>query len=69
MPGKDAAKAYVGALLAGVSASLAVLFTVLADDIVTTQEWVGVASAFVGPLVAVFGGVYFTPNAEKVPRV
>lgn len=65
MPGKEAAKAYVGAGLAAVAASLAVLFTSLEDNIVSAQEWVGVASAFVAALVAVFGGVYVTPNKPK----
>lgn len=65
MPGKEAAKAYVGAALAAVAAGLAVLFTSLDDGAVNSQEWVGVASAVVAALVAVFGGVYVTPNRPK----
>lgn len=65
MPGKDAAKAYVGAALAAISAGLAVLFTSLDDNVVTGQEWVGTAAAVVAALVAVFGGVYVTPNKPK----
>jgi hypothetical protein len=66
MPGKEAAKAYVGAGLAAISAGLAVLFTSLDDNVVTPQEWVGTAAAVVAALVAVFGGVYVTPNRPKV---
>lgn len=65
MPGKDAAKAYVGAGLAAISAGLAVLFTSLDDNVITGQEWVGTAAAVVAALVAVFGGVYVTPNKPK----
>ena len=65
MPGKEAAKAYVGAGLAALAAGLAVLFTSLDDNAVTSQEWVGVASAVVASLVTVFGAVYVTPNATK----
>jgi len=62
MPGKEAAKAYVGAILAAIAAGLAVLFTSLEDNVISGQEWVGVASAVVVALGAVFGGVYATPN-------
>lgn len=65
MPGKEAAKAYVGAALAAISAGLAVLFTSLDDNVITGQEWVGTAAAVVAALVAVFGGVYVTPNTPK----
>lgn len=68
MPGKEALKAYVGAGLAAVAAGLAVLFTSLDDGAVNAQEWVGVASAVVASLVAVFGGVYLTPNKGTVYR-
>lgn len=65
MPGLEAAKAYVGAFLAALAAGLAVLFTSLDDQVVSTQEWVGVGSAVVASLVTVFGAVYVTPNAAR----
>jgi hypothetical protein len=68
MPGKEAMKAYVGAALAAVAAGLAVLFTALDDNSITAQEWVGVASAVIASLVAVFGGVYLTPNKGATYR-
>lgn len=68
MPGKEALKAYVGAGLAAVAAGLAVLFTSLDDNVISAQEWVGVASAVVASLVAVFGGVYLTPNKGTIYR-
>lgn len=64
MPGSEAAKAYVGAALAAVAAGLAVLFTSLDDNTISSQEWVGVASAVVASLVTVFGAVYVTPNRD-----
>jgi len=51
---KPYAKAIVGALVAGLTA----LGTALADNQVTTVEWVGVAVATLGAL----GIVYAVPN-------
>ncbi len=54
---KPYAKAIVGALLAGLGA----LGTALADNQVTTVEWVGVAVATLGAL----GIVYAVPNRPQ----
>lgn len=50
------AKAIVAAVVAGGTA----LGTALADDVVTTGEWVGVALAVLGAL----GITYVVPNAK-----
>ena len=51
------AKAIVGATVAGLGS----LYLALDNDVVSTQEWVGVASI----TIATFGGVWGIPNAPK----
>jgi hypothetical protein len=54
---------YRKAILASLVAGLTVLWGVLADDLVTPQEWVAVALGFLGT----GGSVYGVRNA-KVPK-
>jgi hypothetical protein len=49
---------YRKAILASLVAGLTVLWGVLADDLVTPQEWVAVVLGFLGA----GGGVYAVPN-------
>lgn len=51
---------YAKALVAAVSAGVAVLGTAMTDDVVTTGEWVGVGLAVLGAL----GITYVVPNAR-----
>jgi hypothetical protein len=55
------AKAIAGALIAG----LGVLYVAIADDVVTAQEWVGVA----GTCLTAFATVWGVPNAPKTNLV
>lgn len=63
VPGREAAKAYVGAGLAAAAAGLAAAGTALSDEVVTAQEWTVIIGAVVVSLGTVFGGVYATRNS------
>jgi hypothetical protein len=52
---------YRKAILASLVAGLTVLWGVLADDLVTPQEWVAIALGFLGA----GGGVYAVPNEDS----
>ena len=60
----SAAKAYVGAAIAALSAGVAVLYTALDDNALTWQEGVGIGAAMLVSLSTVFGGVYITTNRK-----
>jgi phosphate/sulfate permease len=62
---QTATKAIVGAVIGAAVAGLATLYTALDDSVVTAQETVGIASAVVGSLAAVYGGVFITQNKAK----
>lgn len=53
---------YLKAIAGGLTAGLGVLFLALADNVVTGQEWVGVAQAALVTVCA----VYQIPNAGSV---
>lgn len=53
---QEYAKAIVGAVIAGLGS----LYLALENDVVTTQEWVGIASL----TLATFAGVWGVPNAS-----
>jgi hypothetical protein len=55
------AKAIAGAVVAGLGS----LYLALDNDVVTTQEWVGIASL----TLATFIGVWGVPNAAPAPKV
>jgi hypothetical protein len=64
------ARLYLKALAGGLSAGLGVLFLALADNVVTGQEWVGVAQAALVTVCAVYqipniGGVAFPMQPVK----
>lgn len=58
---QEYAKAIVGAIIAGLGA----LYLALENDVVTTQEWVGIASL----TLATFAGVWGVPNAPRKDTV
>lgn len=60
MKPQEYAKAITGAVIAGLGS----LYLALENDVVTTQEWVGIASL----TLATFAGVWGVPNAS-VPNL
>lgn len=62
---KPAAKAYVGAILAALVAGAGTMYTALDDDVISSQETVGIVSAVLGALVVVFGGVWTARNTSR----
>lgn len=65
-PKTSAAKAYVGAAIAAVVATLGVVATGLDDGVISAQEGIYAAIAGLVSLGAVFGGVYRTTNKPLI---
>lgn len=60
-----AAKAYVGAALAGLVAGLVSIQAALGDNVITSSEWVAAAVAALVGAGVTGGGVYATTNRPK----
>lgn len=65
-PKTSAAKAYVGAAIAAVVATLGVIATGLDDGVISSQEAVNATIAGLLALGGVFGGVYATTNKPLI---
>jgi hypothetical protein len=63
--GTTATKAIVGSAIAIAVTFLGALSVAIADNVVTGQEWVTIASATLIAAGGVFGGVYATTNTPK----